>query len=561
MGAADIWLGVLQAATLIAALVLLYRPLGDYMGRIFTSAKDLRFERGIYRLIGVDPASDQTWRAYARSVIVFSAIGVLLLYLLQRVQQVLPLSLGLPPVPEGLAFNTAVSFVTNTNWQSYTPEQTMGHLVQFAGLVVQNFASAAVGIAIAIAFVRGFAHRGSATVGNFWVDLIRGLFRLLLPLAVVSAIALIAGGAVQNLSGFTEVHTIAGATQAVPGGPVASQEAIKLLGTNGGGFYNANSAHPFENPTPWTNLLEMVLILAIPFSLPRTFGRMIGDDRQGYAIVAAMGSMALVSAFALSGLELGGGGTATQLAGAALEGKEQRFGILGTALFGTSSTLTSTGAVNGMHDSFTPLGGMMPMLNMMLGEVAPGGVGSGLYGMLILAVIAVFVGGLLVGRTPEYLGKRLGAREIKLASLYILVTPTLALAGTALSFAIPAVRADVEKTSILNPGPHGLSEVLYAFTSAANNNGSAFAGLTANTPWLNTALAVAMLLGRFIPIVFVLALAGSLAAQQHVPETAGTLPTHRSQFVGLLVAVSIVVTALTYFPVLTLGPLAEGLVR
>ncbi|GAB6856165.1 hypothetical protein JCM13591A_02700 [Microbacterium xylanilyticum] len=384
MGAAGIWLGVLQAATLIAVLVLLYRPLGDYMARVYTGSRNLRVERGVYRLIGVDASSEQTWRAYARSVLAFSVVG-LLLYLLQRVQQVLPLSLGLPAVPEGPAFNTAASFVANTNWQSYSPEQTMGHLVQLAGLAVQNFTSAAVGIAIAIALVRGFARRGSATIGNFWVDLIRGLIRLLLPLAVLSALALIAGGVVQNLSGFTEVHTLAGTAQAIPGGPIASQEAIKLLGTNGGGFYNANSAHPFENPAPWTNLLEIVLILAIPFALPRTFGRMVGDHRQGYAIAAVMGTIFLVSLVALSALELGGGGAATQLAGAAMEGKEQRFGILGSALFGTASTLTSTGAVNAMHDSFTPLGGMMPMINMMLGEVAPGGVGSGLYGMLILS--------------------------------------------------------------------------------------------------------------------------------------------------------------------------------
>lgn len=560
MDGATIWFGVLQGATLIAVLVLLYRPLGDAIARIYTGARDLRVERGIYRLIGVDASSEQTWRAYARSVLAFSIAGLVLLYLLQRAQAFLPLSLGLPAVPEGLAFNTAASFVANTNWQSYSPEQTMGHLVQLAGLTVQNFISAAVGIAVAIALVRGLARRGSTTIGNFWVDLVRGLVRLLLPVAVIGALALLAGGVAQNLAGFGEVHTIAGGAQSLPGGPVASQEAIKLLGTNGGGFYNANSAHPFENPTPWTNMVEILLILAIPFSLPRAFGRIIGDNRQGYAIVAVMGVLFLVSTFALSALELAGNGTAPQLAGAAMEGKEQRFGILGSTLFGSASTLTSTGAVNSMHDSYTALGGMMPMLNMMLGEVAPGGVGSGLYGMLVLAVIAVFVGGLLVGRTPEYLGKRIGPREIKLASLYILVTPVLVLAGTALSFAIPAIRDDVTGTSILNPGPHGLSEVLYAFTSAANNNGSAFAGLTANTPWLNTALGIAMLLGRFLPIVLVLALAGSFAAQQRVPETAGTLPTHRPQFVGLLAAVTIVITALTYFPVLTLGPLAEGLV-
>jgi len=560
MDGATIWFGVLQGATLVAVLVLLYRPLGDAIARIYTGARDLRVERGIYRLIGVDASSEQTWRAYARSVLAFSLAGLVLLYLLQRVQAFLPLSLGLPAVPEGLAFNTAASFVANTNWQSYSPEQTMGHLVQLAGLTVQNFVSAAVGIAVAIALVRGLPRRGSATIGNFWVDLVRGLVRLLLPVAVIGALALLAGGVAQNLAGFGEVHTIAGGTQSLPGGPVASQEAIKLLGTNGGGFYNANSAHPFENPTPWTNMVEILLILAIPFSLPRAFGRIIGDHRQGYAIVAVMGVLFLVSTFALSALELAGSGTAPQLAGAAMEGKEQRFGILGSTLFGSASTLTSTGAVNSMHDSYTALGGMMPMLNMMLGEVAPGGVGSGLYGMLVLAVIAVFVGGLLVGRTPEYLGKRIGPREIKLASLYILVTPVLVLAGTALSFAIPGIRDDVTGTSILNPGPHGLSEVLYAFTSAANNNGSAFAGLTANTPWLNTALGVAMLLGRFLPIVLVLALAGSFTAQQRVPETAGTLPTHRPQFVGLLAAVTIIITALTYFPALTLGPLAEGLV-
>ncbi|GAB3632032.1 potassium-transporting ATPase subunit KdpA [Microbacterium shaanxiense] len=557
---ATIWFGVLQGATLIVALVLLYRPLGDAIARIYTSPRDLRVERGLYRVIGVDPTSEQTWRAYARSVLAFSLVGFLLVYALQRLQAFLPQSLGLPAVPEGLAFNTAASFVANTNWQSYSPEQTMGYVVQLAGLTVQNFVSAAVGLTIAIALIRGLSRRGSATIGNFWVDLIRGLGRLLLPIALVGAVVLIAGGVVQNFAGFTDATTVSGGTQSIPGGPVASQEVIKLLGTNGGGFFNANSAHPFENPTAWTSLFEILLILAIPFALPRAFGRMVGDHRQGYAIAAVMGTIFLVSTFALSALELAGRGTAPELAGAAMEGKEQRFGVLGSTLFGSASTLTSTGAVNSMHDSYTALGGMMPMLNMMLGEVAPGGVGSGLYGMLVLAIIAVFVGGLLIGRTPEYLGKRIGPREIKLASLYILVVPALVLGGTALSFAIPGIRADVESTSILNPGVHGMSEVLYAFTSAANNNGSAFAGLTADTPWFNTALGIAMLLGRFIPIVLVLALAGSFAAQERIPATSGTLPTHRPQFVGLLTAVTVIVTALTYFPVLTLGPLAEGLV-
>lgn len=549
----------LQAATLALILALLYRPLGDYMARLYSTGRDWKVERGLYRLIGVDPRAEQSWPAYLRGVLAFSLIGVLFVYALQRAQAVLPYSLGLPAVPEGLSFNTAVSFVTNTNWQSYSPELTMGYTVQLAGLAVQNFVSAAVGIAVAIALVRGFARRGSGTIGNFWVDLFRGALRLLLPIALAGAVALILGGVVQNFNGFTEVTTLAGQTQQLPGGPVASQEVIKELGTNGGGFYNANASHPFENPTGWTNLFEIVLMLAIPFALPRTFGKMVGSNKQGYAILAVMATLFVVSLVALSALEAAGNGTAPELAGGAMEGKETRFGIFGTALFGTTSTLTSTGAVNSMHDSFTALGGMMPMLNMMLGEVAPGGVGSGLYGMLVLAVIAVFIAGLLVGRTPEYLGKKIGPREIKLASLYILVTPTLVLAGTALSFAIPGVREDVENVSIWNPGTHGMSEVLYAFTSASNNNGSAFAGLTANTPWLNTALGVAMLLGRFLPIVLVLALAGSLAAQQKVPETAGTLPTHRPQFVGLLVGVTVLITALTYFPVLTLGPLAEGI--
>jgi K+-transporting ATPase ATPase A chain len=555
----EVLLAVVQAATLVLILALLYRPLGDWMARVYTSDRDGRGERVVYRLLGVDSSSEQSWTAYLRGVLAFSLVGVLLLYALQRIQAVLPYALGLPAVPEGLAFNTAASFVTNTNWQSYSPELTMGYTVQFAGLAVQNFVSAAVGIAVAVALVRGFARRRSGTIGNFWVDLVRGAFRVLLPGAFIAAIVLMVGGVVQNVDGFTEITTLAGNTQVIPGGPVASQEAIKELGTNGGGFFNANSAHPFENPTAWTSLFEIVLLLAIPVSLTRTFGRMVGSNRQGAAILAVMASIGVVSLVAASSFEWAGNGTAPELAGAAMEGKEQRFGILGSTLFASATTLTSTGAVNSMHDSYTALGGMMPMLNMMLGEVAPGGVGSGLYGMLVLAVIAVFIAGLLVGRTPEYLGKKIGPREIKLASLYILVTPTLVLAGTALSFAIPAVRESVEDVSIWNPGIHGMSEVLYAFTSASNNNGSAFAGLTANTPWMNTALGVAMLLGRFVPIVLVLALAGSLAAQDAVPATAGTLPTHRPQFIGLLAGVTVLVTALTYFPVLTLGPLAEGL--
>ncbi|QAV70927.1 potassium-transporting ATPase subunit KdpA [Salinibacterium sp. UTAS2018] len=555
----EILFAILQFATLALILAALYRPLGDYMARIYTSGKDLQAERGLYKLIGVDSSKEQTWQAYLRGVLAFSVVSVLVVYLLQRTQALLPYSLGFPAVPQGLSFNTAASFVTNTNWQSYSPDTTLGYVVQMSGLAVQNFLSAALGIAIAIALVRGFARSRSGTIGNFWVDITRGTFRLLLPISVVGAIILIAGGVIQNFNGFTEITTLGGGSQNIPGGPTASQEVIKLLGTNGGGFFNANSSHPFENPTAWTSLFQSVLMLMIPFSLPRTFGRMIGSNKQGYAILSVMGIFYIVSFTALTWLERAGMGTAPQLAGAALEGKEQRFGIFGSTLFGTTSTLTSTGAVNSMHDSYTAFGGMIPMLNMMLGEVAPGGVGSGLYGLLILAVITVFIAGLLVGRTPEYLGKKIGPKEIKLASLYILIMPTLVLTGTALSFAIPGIREDVMTTSIWNQGNHGLSEVLYAFTSASNNNGSAFAGLTANTPWLNTALGVAMLLGRFLPIVFVLALAGSLAAQDKIPVTVGTLPTHRPQFVGLLIGVTVIVTALTFFPALTLGPLAEGL--
>ncbi|WP_416366853.1 potassium-transporting ATPase subunit KdpA [Pseudoclavibacter sp. VKM Ac-2888] len=545
--------------TLALILAALHRPLGDYLAWVYTSEKDWRLERAAYRLVGVDPASPQTWQSYLRGVLIFSAVGVLLVYLLQRTQQWLPYSLGLTAPSEPLSFNTAVSFVTNTNWQSYSPELTLGYTVQLSALTVQNFVSAAVGLAVAIALVRGLAATRSGTLGNFWVDLVRGTVRVLLPMSTIAALALLAGGVIQNFNGFTDVATLAGATQSIPGGPVASQEAIKLVGTNGGGFFNANSAHPFENPSAVTNLLQIVLMLAIPFSLPRTFGRMVGDRRQGIAVLAVMATLFTVSFAVLTAVESAGIGAAPGAAGGAMEGKEQRFGIIGSTLFATTSTGTSTGAVNSMHDSYTAFGGLLPMLNMMLGEIAPGGVGSGLYAMLVLAIIAVFIAGLLIGRTPEYLGKRIGPREIKLASLYILVTPVLVLTGVALSFAIPGIRLDVQSTSIWNPGVHGLSEVLYAFTSAANNNGSAFAGLTANTPWLNTALGIVMLLGRFVPIVFVLALAGSLAAQDKVPATVGTLPTHRPQFIGLLTGVSVLITALTYFPVLALGPLAEGL--
>ncbi|MGK3709136.1 potassium-transporting ATPase subunit KdpA [Arthrobacter sp. IK3] len=550
------WLALGQFLAVALVLALVHRPLGDYLAHAYTSGKDLAPERGVYRMLGVAPRSGQTWQSYLRSVLVFSALGVLALYLLQRMQPLLPASLGLPAVPEGLAFNTAVSFVTNTNWQSYSPEATMGYAVQAAGLAVQNFLSAAVGLCVALALVRGFAGRGAQTIGNFWVDLTRSVTRVLLPGAALGALVLLLGGVIQNFNGFTEVATLAGGTQSIPGGPVATQEAIKLLGTNGGGFFNANSAHPFENPNAFTSLVSVLLMLIIPFSLPRTFGTMVGDRRQGYAILAAMAGIFVLSLATMTAFEF----AAADGPAGSMEGKETRFGIAGSTLFGSTSTLTSTGAVNSMHDSFGALGGMMAMLNMMLGEIAPGGVGSGLYGMLVLAVVAAFVSGLLVGRTPEYVGKKIGPREIKLACLYVLTMPALVLAGTSLSFALPGIRTEIEETSMLNDGQHGFSEVLYAFTSAANNNGSAFAGLTANTPWLNTALGLAMLLGRFLPIIFVLALAGTLAAQGKVPVTAGTLPTHRPQSVLVLSGVTVLVTALTFFPVLALGPLAEGLI-
>jgi potassium-transporting ATPase potassium-binding subunit len=544
------WLFVL---TLVIALVAVYRPFGDYMYQVVSGRQSNVVERGIYRLVGVDPNAEQTWGVYARSVLAFSAVSILFLYLFLRVQDKLWLSLGMPNMPGHQSWNTAVSFVTNTNWQSYSGESALGHLVQMSGLAVQNFVSAAVGIAVAVALIRGFAGRTQATLGNFWVDLTRITLRILLPACLLITVVFMVAGMVQNLSGGTDVTTLTGATQHLTGGPVASQEAIKELGTNGGGFYNVNSAHPFENPTSWTNWLEIFLLLVIPFSLPRVFGRMVGQNRQGYAVVAVMAVLALASIALTVGFEVHGGGTVPQAAGAAMEGKDVRFGIPDSATFAAATTLTSTGAVDSFHDSYTPFGGMMPIVNMMLGEVAPGGVGSGLYGLLILAVITVFVAGLMVGRTPEYLGKKIGAREMKLASLYFLVTPAIVLIGTAAAFATG------NNSTALNVGPHGLSEVLYAFTSAGNNNGSAFGGITVNTPWWDTALGLAMLVGRFLPMVLVLALAGSLARQKPTPASEGTLPTHQPLFVGMVVGVTVVLVALTFLPALALGPLAEGL--
>ncbi|MBN6057747.1 potassium-transporting ATPase subunit KdpA [Nonomuraea sp. RK-328] len=547
-------MAALFVVALVVALVLVHRPLGDHMYRVYTGVRHSAAERVVYRLVGVRPEAEQRWTVYARSLLAFSAVSILFLYAFQRLQDKLFLSLGLAPVPDHVAWNTAVSFVTNTNWQAYSGESTMGHLVQMSGLAVQNFVSAAVGMAVAVALVRGFARNGADTIGNFWVDLVRGTLRILLPIAFAAAVVLVVGGVVQNFTGPHTITTLTGGAQNMTGGPVASQEAIKELGTNGGGFYNTNSAHPFENAASWTNWFEILLILVIPFSLPRTFGKMVGQVRQGYAIAAVMGVIALASVTLTMMFELRGAATVPQAVGAAMEGKDVRFGVANSAAFAAATTLTSTGAVDSSHDSYTPFGGMMTLFNMMLGEVAPGGVGSGLYGMLILALITVFVAGLMVGRTPEYLGKKVGAREIKLASLYFLVTPVLVLVGAAVAMANEAGLA-----AMLNTGPHGLSEILYAFTSASNNNGSAFAGVTVNTPWYDVALGLCMAFGRFLPIIFVLALAGSLARQIPVPESAGTLPTHRPQFVGMVVGVTVILVALTFLPALALGPIAEGL--
>ena len=549
--------GIVFLASLILALVAVHAPLGDYLYRVYNSDKHFRVERIVYRAIGADPSAEQGWGAYARSVLAFSAVGILGLFALQLVQGKLPLHLDDPgtEMTPALAWNTAVSFVTNTNWQAYSGESTQGHLVQMAGLTVQNFVSAAVGMAVAVALVRGFARTRATDLGNFWVDLVRGTVRILLPLAVIAALTLVAGGVIQNFHLHDQVvDTIAGGTQTIPGGPVASQEAIKELGTNGGGFFNANSAHPFENPTAWTNWIEIFLMLVIAFSMPRMFGRMVDSKKQGYAIVAVMAVIASLSVSLMLFFQTRAHGTVPTAIGSAMEGVEQRFGVADSAIFATSTTLTSTGAVDSFHDSYTSLGGLMTLFNMQLGEIAPGGIGSGLYGMLILAVITVFVAGLMVGRTPEYLGKKITPREIKLAAAYFLVTPLIVLTGTAVAMAMPGQRA-----GMLNTGPHGLSEVLYAFTSAANNNGSAFAGISVNTEWYDVALGLAMVLGRFLPIILVLALAGSLAAQRKTPESVGTLPTHRPQFVGMVAGVTIILVALTFLPVLALGPLAEGI--
>jgi K+-transporting ATPase ATPase A chain len=546
--------GVIFIVALVVGLAVSHVPLGDYMARVYMGDRHLRAERWVYRMTGVNPDAEQKWSTYLRSVLAFSLLSVLFLYAILRLQGHLPYSLGFHGMEQGQSFNTASSFTTNTNWQSYSGESTLGYTAQMAGLAVQNFVSAAVGISVAIALVRGFARSKTDQLGNFWVDLTRTCFRILLPISILGAIVLIAGGAIENFHHLQTVHTLAGGSQSITGGPVASQEVIKELGTNGGGFYNANSIHPFENPTAWTNLFEIYLLLLVSFSLPRTFGRMVGDKRQGYAILAIMAVLAIGSVISINVAQGIHHGTVPTAVGSSTEGLDQRFGVPDSATFASGTTLTSTGAVDSWHDSYTSLGGAVTLLNMQLGEIAPGGTGSGLYGMLVIAVITVFVAGLMVGRTPEYLTKKIGAREIKFASLYFLTTPLFVLVGTGLAMALPGQRA-----GMLNTGAHGFSEVLYAFTSAANNNGSAFAGISVNTNWWNTALGITMLGARFIPMIFVLGLAGSVARQQSVPVSEGTLPTHKSQFVLMATGVAVIVVALTYLPALALGPLAEGL--
>ncbi|AXJ09717.1 potassium-transporting ATPase subunit KdpA [Arthrobacter sp. PM3] len=545
-----------QVAALLIVLAAVHKPLGIYLARVFEGTTSSRPERLFYRLAGVDAGTEQTWPVYLRSVLAFSLVSILAVFGLQRLQGVLPGSGSLPGVDPWVAMNTAISFVTNTNWQTYAPEATVGIFVQMCLLAVQNFLSAAVGIVVVVALIRGIARTRTQRLGNFWVDLARTSFRVLLPLAFVAAVVMVLGGIVQNFWPTDVVNQAAGIQQSIPGGPVASQEAIKELGTNGGGYFNANSAHPFENPSALISFFEVFLLLLIPSALPYAFGRMVGDQRQGYTVAAVMGTLWLASVSLMGWAVAFGQGTATAAAGGLGEGFEQRFGPVPSAIFATSTTLTSTGAVNVAHDSLPPLAGGVAMVNMMLGEVAPGGTGSGLYGLLILSIISVFIAGLMVGRTPEYLGKKIGPTEMKLAAMYILVTPTLVLALAGITVLLPDAMANAPAT-----GPHQFSEVLYAFTSGANNNGSAFGGITTSGPFLSVMMGLAMLLGRFLPIVLVLALAGSLARQGKIPASAGTVPTHGLLFGGLLLGVTVIMTALSYFPALALGPLAEGLLK
>ncbi|MDD7942275.1 potassium-transporting ATPase subunit KdpA [Actinomycetospora lutea] len=542
--------GLLQVLVLLVLLAAAWRPLGDWMARVYTDEQDWAVERVLYRLVRVDPRSEQRASTYAVAILAFSFAGIVLLYLMQRLQSLLPWSFDRGPVEAGIAFNTAISFVTNTNWQSYVPETTLGHAVQMAGLTVQNFVSAAVGMAVAVALVRGFVRSRTDRLGNAWVDIVRGCTRILLPIAAVAAVALIATGVIMSLRAGVDVIGVDGRPSTIALAPTASQESIKELGTNGGGILNANSAHPFENPNPVSNLLEIFLLLVIPVSLTRTFGRMVGSMRQGVSLLAVMAGLWTAMLAVIWTAEA----RSASFAGANLEGKEVRFGIPASALWANSTTGTSTGAVNSMHDSFSAFGGGGALLNMLFSEMTPGGVGTGLYSILVVAIVAVFLAGLMVGRTPEYLGKRLGRREVTCAVVVVLTMPALVLLGTGLAIALPATAE-----AMTNSGPHGLSEVMYAYASASNNNGSAFGGLTVTSGFFQTTLGIAMLLGRFLPIVAVLALAGLLARQPRVAPSSGTLSTGTPLFSVLVAGTIVLVAAITFLPALALSPLAEGL--
>ena len=566
--------GWIQIALFCVIVTLLVKPLGFYMTRVFNGDRTFLspvlgpVERAFYAASGINEREEQHWVIYGFAMLVFSLAGFAILYALQRLQAVLPFNpQGFDAVPPDLAFNTSVSFITNTNWQSYVPETTMSYLVQMAGLTVHNFVSAATGIALGIALIRGFARRSARTVGNFWVDMTRAVLYVLLPISIIVALFFVWQGMPQNLDAYVTATTLEGGKQVIAQGPVASQEVIKIMGTNGGGFFNANSAHPYENPNALTNFVQMVLIFAISAALTNVFGRMVGSERHGWAIFAVMGLLFLGGAatiystegrgnpaFAHFGVDSAPGHSQTGAlqAGGNMEGKEVRFGIASSSLFSTITTDTSCGAVNTMHDSLMPLAGMVAMGNIMLGEIIFGGVGSGLYGMLLFAILAVFVAGLMVGRTPEYLGKKIEASEVKMAMLAVLILPLSILGFTAIAVVVQAGLA-----GLANAGPHGFSEALYAYTSATGNNGSAFAGLSANTPYWNSTLGLAMWIGRFLFIVPMLAVAGSLAAKNIIPASAGTFPTDSSLFVGLVIGVILIVGGLTFFPALALGPIAD----
>ncbi|HEX3592623.1 MAG TPA: potassium-transporting ATPase subunit KdpA [Pseudonocardiaceae bacterium] len=547
------WAGIGQLALLLVALAVCHKPLGDYLARVFTSTKHWTVERWIYRVVRVDPDSDQRWTTYGYSILGFSFVSVALLYLMQRIQPALPFAFGHAAVVPNMAFNTAASFTTNTNWQSYVPEQTLGSTVPMLGLTVQNFLSAAVGIAVAIALIRGFIRSDTDRLGNAWVDIVRATLRILLPIAFIFAIVLIGLGVVQSLHSGVAVTGIDGARHTLTLYPAAGEESIKELGTNGGGIYNANSAHPFENPNGWSDIIEIFLLLVIPVSLTRTFGVMVRNTKQGYTLLAVMTAIWGLMLTLIWWAESHPTGKAALLAGGGTEGKEVRFGIPASSLFANSTTSTSTGAVNSAHDSFSGLGGGGALLNMMFSEMTPGGVGTGIYSILVVAIIAVFLAGLMVGRTPEYLGKKLGKIEVTMASIAILAMPTLVLVLTGLAIALPSTASAMN-----NGGAHGFSEVLYAYTSASNNNGSAFAGITVTSNFFQSTLGIAMLLGRFVPIVAVLCLAGSLARQKKVEATSGTLVTTGPLFAAMVAFTIVLVAAIVFVPALALGPIAEA---